>query len=189
MDIDVVRKISSVFDEIYSVAKELDIDIGTSTSPSRSTSSSSSPNELKLTITVSKDASFEFEGAFDLPKNVDPVRFKIEYVNSPSGFQSSNVVFVNVSDRTLMAFASRKHQKIFVNVANERVAKMIEDTKRLKNPAKITLRWCPLIAHEMVHLIFGIDHDHPKFLDLEEEIIEKTIERALKDIDRRSRRT
>jgi len=193
MDVDVVRKISSVFDEIYSVAKELkDIDRGISTSPSRSTSSSSSSNDQriavsKITITLSDNASFEFEDAFDLPKNVDPVRFKIEYVNSPSGFQSSNVVFVDVSDRSIMAFASRRHWKIFVNVANERVAKMIEDTKRLKNPAKITLRWCPLIAHEMVHLVFGIDHDHPMFMDLEEEIIERTIERALKNIDRGSR--
>ncbi|MEM2472855.1 MAG: hypothetical protein QXQ96_10155 [Sulfolobales archaeon] len=72
-------------------------------------------------------------------------------------------------------------------VRNERIAKMIEETKRLKNPAKITLLWCTLMAHEMVHLVFGIDHDHPEFRYLEEEIIERTIEKALKDIDRRSR--
>ena len=129
--------------------------------------------------------SFEFEDAFDLPKVVDPVRFRIEYVDSPSGFLGSNVVFVRVSDGSIRAFASRRHWKIFVNVANEKVARMIDETRRLKNPAKITLLWCTLIAHEMVHLVFGIDHDHPMFRDLEEEIIERTIERALKNIDRR----
>jgi len=187
MDIDVVKKVSSVFDEIYSVAKEFvkDMDSGATISPSRSTSTSSSSNEQKAKIVVSNEVSFEFEDAFDLPKVVDPVRFKIEYVDSPSGFLGSNVVFVRVSDRSIRAFASRRHRKIFVNVANEKVARMIDETRRLKNPAKITLLWCTLMAHEMVHLVFGIDHDHPMFRDLEEEIIERTIERAVKDIDRR----
>ncbi|MEM2671833.1 MAG: hypothetical protein QXI64_10275 [Sulfolobales archaeon] len=50
---------------------------------------------------------------------MDPVRFKIEYVDSPSGFLSSKVVFVSVNDRSIRAFASRRHKKIFVNVTTD----------------------------------------------------------------------